>query len=57
MSVSSLIANAVQWHLRWWGTPCTPPPQKGGEQRCHQMNCSGLASGYLMFDNKVGFRI
>ena len=43
------VAIAVQWRLQWWGTPCTPPPQKGGEQRCHQMNHSGLAGGYLMY--------
>ena len=29
MSVTSLVANAVQWHLRWRGTPCTLPPTKG----------------------------
>ena len=23
------VAVAVQWHLRWWGTPCALPPQKG----------------------------
>ena len=35
-------AVAVQWQ----GTPCAPPPQKGREQRCHQMNRTGL-SGWL----------
>ena len=40
------------------GTPCTPPPQKGGELRFHQMNRSGLAGGYLMnpFDDERDFR-
>ena len=33
--------------MQWRGTPCTPPPQQGGEQRCHQMNRSGLAGGRL----------
>ena len=36
----------MRWRLRWRGTPCTPPPRKGGEQRCHQMNRSSLAGGY-----------
>ena len=51
------VAIAVQWHLQWRGTPCTPPPQKGGEQRCNQMYRSGLAGGYLMypFDEQKSF--
>ena len=53
------VASAVQWRLWWRGTPCTPHPQKGGEQRCHQMNRSCLAGVYLMYtdDDKRGFRI
>ena len=44
----------VQWRLQRWGMPS----QKGGEQRCHQMNWFGLASGYPGRLNKDGgFRI
>ena len=46
---SLLVAVAMQWRLRWWGTPCAPPPQKGGGQCCHQMNQAGL-SGPLSGD-------